>query len=218
MGALINNLLCLVRGLIRCRQICVVYPNVVIGRGVTVMPFAVLGRPPMSSGAAHLTNYWEYGPLIIEDGCIIGAGAVLYTGSHIGENTMVCDTACVREDVTIGRDCLIAQGVTVNRNTRIGDRVRIMDNAHMTGRMVVGDSCFIGMMVSFCNDNDMGRSDRPKDNYVGATVEQGVRIGHGARIHPGVRIARGAVVGANAVVTRNVGPGQRVMGVPARRR
>lgn len=44
----------------------------------------------------------------------------------------------------------------------------------------------------------------------------GIFIGAGAKIIGGVRIADGAKVGANAVVTKDVGQGVTVVGIPAR--
>ena len=47
-------------------------------------------------------------------------------------------------------------------------------------------------------------------------VEQGAAIGSGAVILGGVRIGAGATIGAGAVVTRDVEPGETVIGSPAR--
>jgi maltose O-acetyltransferase len=41
-------------------------------------------------------------------------------------------------------------------------------------------------------------------------------VGAGATLLPAVVVGRGALVAAGAVVTRDVAPGTRVMGVPAR--
>lgn len=43
-----------------------------------------------------------------------------------------------------------------------------------------------------------------------------VWIGGGAIVLPGVAVGHGAIVGAGAVVTRDVAPGARVVGNPAR--
>ena len=40
-------------------------------------------------------------------------------------------------------------------------------------------------------------------------------IGHGAVIMPGVRIGTGAIIGYGAVVTKDIGPFQVAVGVPA---
>ncbi len=49
-------------------------------------------------------------------------------------------------------------------------------------------------------------------------IEDGAWLGAGAIVLPGVTIGRDAIVGAGAVVTRDVPPGETVVGVPAARR
>jgi len=49
----------------------------------------------------------------------------------------------------------------------------------------------------------------------GVVIEEGVLVGTGAQILQYRRIGAGATVGAGAVVTRNVGPGVTVVGIPA---
>ena len=48
-------------------------------------------------------------------------------------------------------------------------------------------------------------------------IEDGAFLGAGAIVLPGVTVGRDAIVGAGAVVTRDVPPGETVVGVPARR-
>jgi maltose O-acetyltransferase len=47
-------------------------------------------------------------------------------------------------------------------------------------------------------------------------IGEDVWIGGGAILLPGVTVGDGAIVGAGAVVTRDVAPGTRVVGNPAR--
>jgi acetyltransferase-like isoleucine patch superfamily enzyme len=48
------------------------------------------------------------------------------------------------------------------------------------------------------------------------TIGAGATIGTGANVLPGVTIGEGAFVGAGAVVTKDVEPGQTVVGSPAK--
>jgi acetyltransferase-like isoleucine patch superfamily enzyme len=196
-----------------------IFEGVELGENVTVFPGAVLGRMPLSSGAAKSSaGAHDLPPLIIGDNCIIGSNAVLYAGSIIGSRTMICDTACLRERNTIGENCIIAMGVTINYGTIIGDNTRIMDNTHITGNAVIGDDVFIGMLVTMANDNSMGAAVKATDEFKGPRIRNGARIGQGACLFPSIEIGEYAVVGANSVVTRDVPAHATVMGSPARRR
>jgi len=189
-----------------------VYPFCEIAEDVVIFPGAVLGREPVyTRGLANQVGL-DLDKLRIGSGSVVGANAVIYQGSHLGNDVLVGDCACIREEVKIGDACVVAQGVTINRNATIGNRVRIMDLAHVTGWAWIGDDVFIGPHVSTTNDNSMDRS-KPTNP---PTICNAAKIGAGARILPGVVIGVGARVGAGAVVTRDVPPGQTVMGMPAR--
>jgi acetyltransferase-like isoleucine patch superfamily enzyme len=61
----------------------------------------------------------------------------------------------------------------------------------------------------------MGR--RPADvPLAGARLRRGCRIGDRAVLVPGVEVGAGATVAADAIVTRDVPPGARAAGAPAR--
>lgn len=196
-----------------------IFPNVRFGNHVTVFPGAVIGRPPVSSGAtSRIVPVNELPPVYIDDHCVIGAHAVIYMNVRIGARSMICDTACVREECEIGRETVVAMGVTINYRVKIGDRVKIMDNAHITGNMVIEDDVFISTQVTTSNDNAMGRQPPGGGDWTGKgpVIRRFATIGQGACLLPGVEIGQNAIVGAGAVVTRDVSPEMLVMGVPAR--
>jgi UDP-2-acetamido-3-amino-2,3-dideoxy-glucuronate N-acetyltransferase len=63
----------------------------------------------------------------------------------------------------------------------------------------------------------MGRLQEESDwELLPTIVELGATLGSGAIVAGGVRIGREALVGAGAVVTRDVQPGEVVVGNPAR--
>lgn len=207
----------LIRGLIKGKQFCFIYPGVIIGKNVTIFPGAVIGRPPISSGATkRISIMSELDYTRIGDNCIIGSNCVIYKGVRIGDNSMICDTACIREKVTIGKNSLIAMGVTINVNTFVGNKTKIMDNCHITGNAYIGNNVFIGMLTTTANDNYMGKGDKKLSDEKGPIISNGVRIGQGSCILPGVEIGENSVVGANSTVTKNVKPNTTVMGSPAK--
>jgi acetyltransferase-like isoleucine patch superfamily enzyme len=194
----------------------VIFSNVILGNNVTIFPGAVIGRPPLSSGATLIPI--ETNPLAsvrIGDNCVIGANSVIYADVEIGNNTMICDTACIREECRIGSYSVIAMGVTINRAAKMGNRVKIMDNSHITTNAIIKDDVFISTGVTLSNDNAMGRKPIPKGGFIGPTIRRFATIGQGACILPGIEIGENAVIGANSVVTKNVPPRSVVMGVPA---
>lgn len=197
----------------------ILFPNVKLGNNVTIFPGAVIGRPPLSSGATtRQVKISELLPVEIGDNCIIGSNAVIYMGVKIGHHSMICDTACIREGCEIGNYTVIAMGVTVNYNTKIGSHVKIMDNAHITGNAIIEDDVFISTLVSTTNDNKMGRKQPTGQDWIerGPTIRRFAAIGQGACVLPGIEVGENAIVGAGAVVTRDVPPRVLVMGVPAR--
>lgn len=203
------------------RQGAWIATDTVLGQNVTILPGAVLGRPPLSTKAQVRKAHAALPPLVIGDNCVIGANAVIYRGTTIGNNTLVGDTACIREQVQIGQSCIIAMGVTVNYNTIIGSRVKVMDSSHITGNSLIEDDVFVSLLVGTANDNSMGREaafNKPAEqrDRRGVTIRRFGRIGQGAMIMPGIEIGENGVVAAGSVVNRSVAPRTVVFGAPAR--
>lgn len=194
----------------------VLFDNVELGDNVTIFPGAVIGRPPMSSGATkRAVDANSLALTKIADNCIIGCNAVIYSDVNIGNNTMVCDTACIRQACRIGSYTLIAMGVTINTGTSIGNYVKILDNSHISGNMIIEDNVFIGPLVSTANDNSMERLPIDIKDMKGPVIRRFATIGEGANILPNLEIGVNAFVGAHSLVTKSVPPETLVSGVPA---
>ncbi|WP_147124619.1 sugar O-acetyltransferase [Shimia ponticola] len=85
--------------------------------------------------------------------------------------------------------------------------------------ITIGDRTAIGPMCQIlAADHPRAQEDRAAMLEFGKPVTIGadVWMGGGAIILPGVTIGDGAIVGAGAIVTRDVAPGQTVVGNPAR--
>jgi UDP-2-acetamido-3-amino-2,3-dideoxy-glucuronate N-acetyltransferase len=124
-------------------------------------------------------------------------------------------------ECTIGRDCSIGTFVEIQRNATIGDRCKISSHTFICEGVHIGSDVFVGHGVMFTNDrfpraSIEGRLIRDEWSLTETFVEDEVAIGSNATILCGVRIGRGALIGAGAVVTRDVAPGERVVGTPAR--
>lgn len=189
----------------------VIYPGVFIEDGVTVMPYAVVGRPPKIAGSVHVEPHVS-GETIIRTGAVIGAHAVIYAGTHVGESALIGDGATIRENCTIDRQAIVGNNCTFQNNVYLGPRSRVIDLSHITAYVYIGADVFVSTGVLTMNDNSMAQGGTLEP----PVIESGARVGGGATLLPGVIVGREALVAAGSVVTHNVRAGTRVQGVPAR--
>ena len=128
--------------------------------------------------------------------------------------------------IIIGRDCEIHPYVMIlsyGGSIHIGDRVSVnpFTIIYGIGNVHIGNGVRFATSVTVIPANHNAHNDGTLITESGITklgirIEENVWIGAGARILDGVTIGRDSVVGAGSVVTRNVAPGSRVVGVPAR--
>jgi len=123
-----------------------------------------------------------------------------------------------------GPDCLIevpfhcSYGFNIHLGAEvfINSGVVILDSAPVH----IGAGCMIGPCAQiYCADHhrDLAQRRAGIERALPVTLQNDVWIGGSAILLPGVTIGAGAIVGAGAVVTRDVDPGTRVVGNPARR-
>ena len=98
----------------------------------------------------------------------------------------------------------------------IGRDVATGPSVWLTSWTTVEDDVRIGAGVSTMNDDTMARL-QPGAGLRGPTLRRGCQIAAAVLLTPGVVVGEDAVVEAGAVVTRDVPPGARVSGTPARR-
>ncbi|WP_027417276.1 N-acetyltransferase [Aneurinibacillus terranovensis] len=191
----------------------VIKKGTVIGDGVSIGDLCVLGKTPVGNKKMARKPTAVLLPLVIHDHVRIGSGVVLYAGVVLGQDVLVGDQASIREHVTVGESSIIGRGAIVELRTTIGSRVTIQTGCYITGDMIVEDEVFIGPRCSSSNDKYMGMGNFP---HKGPVVKRGAKIGNNATLLPGVIIGEQSIVGAGTVVTRDVMPGQTVVGNPGR--
>lgn len=111
--------------------------------------------------------------------------------------------------------------VAYGRNLALGDRVYLNAGCTIldTAPVRIGPDTMLGPGVQiYCADHAHGAEERRRglERALPVTIGAEVWIGGGAILLPGVTVGDGAIVGAGAVVTRDVVPGARVAGTPAR--
>jgi maltose O-acetyltransferase len=125
--------------------------------------------------------------------------------------------AAIGEGVFIEAPFHIAYG----RNLALADHVYINSGCVIldSAPVRIGQRTMLGPAVQiYCADHAHDREERRRglERALPVTIGAEVWIGGGAILLPGVSVGDGALVGAGAVVTRDVAPGARVAGSPAR--
>jgi UDP-2-acetamido-3-amino-2,3-dideoxy-glucuronate N-acetyltransferase len=158
-----------------------------------------MATAPVNDAPNRLLNDVEFG-----EGVIVFSFTNLY-GCRIGDETRV------------------GPFVEIQRGAVIGARCKIQSHTFICDGVEIGDGVFVGHGVMFVNDkfpkamNEAGKLAGDDDwELLPVRVGDGATIGSGAIVMGGVTIGAGALVGAGAVVTRDVGAGETVAGVPAR--
>ena len=181
--------------------------------GVEVGHSSVLGKPPKGS-ATSARPPGPGGRLTLGAGTVVGASAVLHSGTTFGQGCYIGDLAAVREGCAFGDDTVLGRLVQVEYDSTIGKRARIQTASHVTGNCIIEDEVFFGPGVQTTNDRYMSMC--KEKVHLGPTIRRGAAIGGGACVLAGVTIGEYAVVGLGAVVVTDV-PSKRIfIGVPAR--
>ncbi len=177
-----------------------------LGARSVVMPGAVLG-----AGVTVGEDTTIHPNVTVYDNCVLGSRVVIHAGSVIGSdgfgfardgrrhrkipqigNVVVEDDVEIGAGVTVDRatfgSTVIGKGTKIDNLVQIGHNVQIGENGLLVAQSGISGSTRLGDDVTFAG--------------------QSGAVGH-------LRIGDGAVVGAKSAVTRNLEPGEFVIGHPA---
>jgi UDP-3-O-[3-hydroxymyristoyl] glucosamine N-acyltransferase len=172
----------------------------------------------------------------------IGAGCYIGANSVIGEKTKLYPNVTVLHDVIIGARCIIHSGVVIGSDgfgftptaagnlkvpqigkVIIGNDVEIGANCTIDratlDETVIADDVKIDNLVQVAHNVKIGPHTRiaAQAGISGrAIIEGNVVIAGQAGFQNGIRVGEGSMIAGQAGVTRNVPPGSRVSGYPAR--
>lgn len=194
-----------------------IYPNVHIGKNVTIFPGAVVGRLPMANNNVNRALTAEYLPSYIGDNVIIGANSVIYTGVCIKDNVLICDLASIREGCVLEEHVVLGRSVLLGYDVKIGARSRVMDAAVLGGGTILEEDVFFAHMSCTAEDMNiyLSRFGIVPTKFKSPIIKKKSLIGANATIMPNLEIGEGAVVASGSVVTKTVLPYTMVRGIPA---
>ncbi len=188
---------------------CVVGPRAVIGAGSVLYP-----------GAA------------VYDNAAVGEECILWSGATVREFCVIGDRVSLHANAVIGADGFGYRPASGGRGVvkiphigrvEIGNDVEIGANTCVDrGKLsatVIGDHCKIDNLCQIGHNCRLGRGViiAGKVGVSGSvTIGDGVMIGGGAGVADHVTIGAGAAIAAAAGVMRDVPPGGKVSGIPAR--
>ena len=203
----------------------VLAPDVVVGQGVSVGPFAVI-----SEGSRLEDDVVVYPGTYVGPGCRIGAGCVLYANVSLYPRVTLGQGVVIHSGAVIGADgfgyrrladgnyrkipqvggVLIGDGVEIGANTCI-DRATLGNTvveagAKLDNLVQIGHNSVVGACSVMAGQAGVSGSVR-----VGAKV----RMGGQAGIADHVNIGDEASIAGQSGVAANVAPGATVFGTPA---
>jgi UDP-3-O-[3-hydroxymyristoyl] glucosamine N-acyltransferase len=187
--------------------LCVIEAGAKIGDGTVICPQCYIGRKAVLGN-----DCWLYPQVSLREEVKIGNRTIVHNGTVIGSDGFgySVDGNGVRTKipqigiVEIGDDVEIGANVAIDRarfgKTRIGNGVKIDNLVQIAHNVVIGDHVVVIAQVALAGSV-----------HIGDKVIIAGQAGVAGHLHVG----DGAIVGAKAAVTKDVEPGEYVIGVPA---
>jgi UDP-3-O-[3-hydroxymyristoyl] glucosamine N-acyltransferase len=172
----------------------VVCANAVIGPGVTI------GRDGAVGANATITHAHLGNRVIVHPGCSIGQdGFGFAMGPQGHAKVPQVGRVIIQDDVEIGAGCCIDRGM--NRDTVIGEGTKIDNMVQIAHNVVIGRHCVIVSQVGLAGS---------------CVLKDFVVIGGQAGVIGHATVGVGAQIAATSSVARDVPPGERWGGTPAK--
>lgn len=147
-------------------------------------------------------HYQAHPTAVIDDGCIIGEGTVIWHFSH------------VMSKAVIGKNCNLGQNILIGNGVVLGNNVRIQNNVSVYEGVVCEDDVFIGPSAVLTNVINPRAAISRKHEFRQTIIRKGATIGANATIVCGNEIGKFAFIGAGAVVTKSVNAYALITGNP----
>jgi bifunctional UDP-N-acetylglucosamine pyrophosphorylase / glucosamine-1-phosphate N-acetyltransferase len=178
--------------------------GVVVERDVTIHPNCYLRGATIVEAGADIGPGTTLQNAVVRSGALVAQSVI--EDSEIGRNTTVGPFAHVRGRSTIGANCELGNYAEVNRS-QVGDGVK-MHHFSYVGDAQVGNGSNMAAGIITCNYDGVSKHR--------TVIGERVLLGSDTMLIAPITIGDGAVTGAGSVVNRDLAPGERVAGVPAK--
>ena len=180
-------------------------PGAEIGAGTVIEPNTTIRGATKIGAASRIGPNSVLTNAEVGDRCVVFASVIsdstIQDDVHIGPFSHVLGDSHLESDVRLGT------AAEVNRS-RIGKGSKSNHFSYI-GDAEIGDDVNIGAGAVTCNYDGVAKHK--------TVIEDGAFIGSDSMLVAPVRIGKGASTGAGSVVTKDVGDGEKVAGVPAKK-
>jgi UDP-N-acetylglucosamine acyltransferase len=169
-----------------------VHPNAIIGKNVTIEPFAYVDE-----GVEIGDNTWIGPHATVMRGTTIGKNCKVFPGAvvgaipqdlkYAGENSVLI----VEDNVTIRECCTLNRGTAASMMTKVGANTLLMAYVH------VAHDCFIGRNCVIANNVNLAGH---------ITIGDHVVLGGVTAVHQFVKIGDHVIVGGGSLVRKDIPP------------
>jgi len=180
-----------------------VHPEVKIGKGVKIEPYAVIASPHVELGDGIVIKAHAY----IEGHVKIGKGSVIYPFASIGSKTQDLKYKGETTYVEIGQNCQIREYVTINSSCGEESKVVVGDNCLIMAYCHVAHNCVVGNNVIMANAATLAGH---------VQIGDYVTLGGICAVHQYTRIGDYAMVGGGSMVGQDIPPYCITSGYPAK--
>jgi bifunctional UDP-N-acetylglucosamine pyrophosphorylase/glucosamine-1-phosphate N-acetyltransferase len=179
-------------------------PELRIGTDTVVYPNTAISR------LSEIGEACTIGPNTRISNAVLGSGVTIHESvvidATIGSGTTIGPYAHLRGDSTLGEDVRVGNFVEIKKS-QLAAGVKASHLSYL-GDAVIGSETNVGAGTITCNYD----GEKKNETIIGSDVF----IGSNSSLVAPVSIGDGALTGAGSVVTRDVAPGERVAGNPAR--